>query len=132
MRASSSFPRGLLRRHIGDGAQRTCPGWSGASSAQSMVSAMRIGADPAVRDFRQTEIENLGVSALGDKDVGGFDVAMNDALGVRGIESVGDLDRQRQTSASISSGCPAMRCFSVMPSRNSMAMKDWPSCSPIS
>ena len=25
-------------------------------------------------------------------------------------------------------GFPAIRCFSVTPSRNSMAMKDWPSC----
>ena len=30
--------------------------------------------------------------ALGDKNVGGLDVAMDDALFVRGIESVGDLD----------------------------------------
>jgi len=48
------------------------------------------------RDFRQAEIENLGVAALGHKDVGGFDVAVDDALGMRGVEGVGDLNAERQ------------------------------------
>ena len=34
--------------------------------------------------------------ADGDEDVGGLDVAMDDALGMRGIERVGDLYGQRQ------------------------------------
>ncbi len=29
------------------------------------------------RDFRHAEVKNLGVTALGDEDVGGFDVAVN-------------------------------------------------------
>jgi hypothetical protein len=32
------------------------------------------------------------VSALGDENVGGLDVAVNDTGGVRGIERVGDLN----------------------------------------
>jgi len=32
------------------------------------------------------------VAAFGDEDVGGLDVAMNDALGVSGFESVGNFD----------------------------------------
>jgi len=32
------------------------------------------------------------MATLGDENVGRFDVTMNDALGVSGIESVGDLD----------------------------------------
>ena len=44
--------------------------------------------------FREAEIENFGVAALGDENIGGLDVAMDDALGVRGIETVGDLDAE--------------------------------------
>jgi len=43
-------------------------------------------------DFSQAEIENLRVPTFGDKNVRRFDVAMNDSLGVRGIERVGDFD----------------------------------------
>ena len=43
-------------------------------------------------DFRQAEIEELGVAAFGDKDIRGLDIAMNDAAGMGGIERVGDFD----------------------------------------
>ena len=36
------------------------------------------------------------MSALGDEDICGLDVAMNDAFGVGGIERVGDLDGQTE------------------------------------
>ena len=36
-------------------------------------------------DLGQTEIEHLGVPALRDKDVGRFNVAMDDTLGMRGV-----------------------------------------------
>ena len=48
--------------------------------------------------------------------------------GVRGIQRVGDFDGEVEQLARVESGLPAMRCFSVAPSRNSMAMKGWPSC----
>jgi hypothetical protein len=44
----------------------------------------------------KAEIENLGVSAFGDKNIRGLDVAVNDALGVRGVERVGDFDGERE------------------------------------
>jgi hypothetical protein len=44
------------------------------------------------RNLRQTKIKNLGVPALGDKNVRRLDVAMDDSLLVGGIESVGNLD----------------------------------------
>ena len=44
----------------------------------------------------QTEIQNFGVPALGDKNVGRLDVAMDDAFRVRRIERVGNLNPQLQ------------------------------------
>jgi hypothetical protein len=81
--------------------------------------------------LRQAKIENLRVPSLGEEDIGGLDVAMNNALGVRCVESIGDFDRQI-SNWSVSSGRPAMRCFSVSPSRNSMAMNAGPWWSSIS
>ena len=45
-----------------------------------------------VNNFGQAEIENLGVAALGDENVRWLDVAVDDALFVRGLERVGDFD----------------------------------------
>ena len=41
----------------------------------------------------QAEVEHLGVTAFGEKDVCGLDIAMSDALGVRFLQGVGNLDR---------------------------------------
>jgi hypothetical protein len=43
-------------------------------------------------DLRESEIENFGVAALSDEDVGGLDVPVDDAFGVRGVERVGALN----------------------------------------
>ena len=48
------------------------------------------------RHLRQTEIENLGVPALGNENVGGLDVAMNNAFAVGRVERVGNLDGQTE------------------------------------
>ena len=42
--------------------------------------------------FRQAEIENLGLAARGDENVRWLDVAVNDALRVRRIQRIGNLD----------------------------------------
>ena len=39
----------------------------------------------------QTEVEYFCVATLGDEDVSGFDVAMDNALGMSCIETLGDL-----------------------------------------
>src|SRR5208337_1779983 len=46
--------------------------------------------------LRQAEVENLGVSALGHENIGGLNVAMNDARLVGGVERIGHVNRQRQ------------------------------------
>jgi hypothetical protein len=40
------------------------------------------------------EIQNFGVAAVGDENVGGLDVAVDDALGVGGVERVGNFDAE--------------------------------------
>ncbi len=40
----------------------------------------------------EAEVEDLDQAAVGEHDVGGFEVAMEDAELMRGGESVGDLD----------------------------------------
>src|ERR1035441_6134193 len=49
-----------------------------------------------VNDLRQPEVQNLGVSALGDKDVCGLDVPVDDAFGVSRVQCVRNLDGQRE------------------------------------
>ena len=51
--------------------------------------ARRIGCR---RDLRQAEIENLGVTPFGDKNIRRLNVAMNDALRVSGVERIGDVN----------------------------------------
>ena len=76
--------------------------------------------------FARSEIQDLGVSALGHKKIGRLDVAVDDPAFVRRIKSIGNFDGQATSTVSISIGCVPMRCFRVMPSRNSMAMKGCP------
>src|ERR1022692_1356212 len=47
-------------------------------------------------DLRQPKVQNFGVSALRNKNVGRLDVAMNDPFGVSRIQRVRNLDGQRQ------------------------------------
>ena len=77
-------------------------------------------------DFGQSEIQYLRVAALGDENVRGLDVAVDDAFGVRRIERIGNLDGQIEQQLRSLSAVRAMRCFNVMPSRNSMAMNRLP------
>ena len=81
------------------------------------------GRSSGIHHFCQAEIEDFGMTALGHEDVRGLDVAVDDALGVSGVERVGNLDAQVRIE-SMSMGRPPMRRFSVRPSSNSMAMKD--------
>src|SRR5580658_7222870 len=48
------------------------------------------------RNLRQPEVENLGMTTLGDKDVRRLDVAVDDSFSMRGIEGIGNLDGKRE------------------------------------
>src|SRR5260221_1767928 len=52
-------------------------------------------------DFCQSKIENFGVAALSDENIGGLDVAMNNAFGVGSVERVGNVDGDVQEAVEI-------------------------------
>ena len=71
-----SVEPGLVRLLLGHGARLGVGGVGGASGL----------------DFGQPEVENLGVSAIGDEDVGGLDVAVDDSFAVRSVERIRHFD----------------------------------------
>jgi hypothetical protein len=42
----------------------------------------------------ETEVQDLGLPARGDEDVGRLDIPMNDSFGMLGIQGVGDLNAE--------------------------------------
>ncbi len=86
------LPSHLLRRHVGDGAQRTAGTgqmFLGLDGRGAQGNALRL-----QRDLRQPEVENLRLPSIRHEDVRGLDVPMDDPLRVCGIQRVGDLDAQ--------------------------------------
>ena len=88
----------LFGRHVGDGAQGGARTGEligvDANSGESIGGAGSTGGSFSMGDLGEAEVEDFGVAALGDENVGGLDVAVNDAFGVGGIESVGNLDTE--------------------------------------
>lgn len=72
----------LLRSHV-------------AGRAHADAGAGQPGLVGVVDDAPHAEVEDLDRAALGEHDVGGLEVAVDDAGGVRGGEAVGDLGTDR-------------------------------------
>ncbi len=68
--------------------------------------------------LRHAKVEQLG-TGLRQHHVGGLQVAVNDAVPMRMIERLGDLDRMAQDLVS-GKGPRARRCATVSPSNNSI------------
>ena len=64
-----------------------------------MLQALRC-----INQLGQAEVEHFSVPALGDEDVGSLDVAMDDALGMSGIESFGDENPSVQRNQRVCNG----------------------------
>src|SRR5271157_3752165 len=78
LRASSSSPR-------------ACSGDMYAMVPTAVPSEVSCSAAIA-RQFRQSEVEYLGLSARSEEDVGWLQIAVHDAFAVRHVERIADLD----------------------------------------
>src|SRR5947209_3365235 len=80
----------LFRRHVGYSTNgRTT---TGKVSRAALAGDGVHGHFSLASQLGETEIENLYLTALSDEDVGRLDVTMNDALGMRGFERLGELN----------------------------------------
>ena len=83
----------LLGRHVGHGSHGGPGGGQQGLRQLGGHLGVRLG---LLGQLGQSEIQHLGVSPIGDEDVGGFNVPMNDPFSMGGIQSVGHLDSQIQ------------------------------------
>src|SRR5580704_2214745 len=82
---------GLFWRHVSDGAD------GGAGAGEELYAGIRQGLAVqgivAIRNqFGQAEVENFDRAAIGDENIPGLDVAVNDVFFVSGVESVSELN----------------------------------------
>ncbi len=85
----------MLGRHVGNSAHGGAGRGEFGAGAEHGDHAGRGGTGSGnfgAFHFSEAEVENFDLAAVGDEKIGGFDVAVNDALGVSGFEGVGDLD----------------------------------------
>ena len=90
------FAANLLGRHVDHGSKsgpRTCEMF-GIDSERGQSCGRGFSLRARVRDFGETEIEDFCVAALCDKNICGFNIAVNNTLGVGGIEGIGNLDSE--------------------------------------
>ena len=75
------MPQSLFRRHVGDRAQG--PSAGGVSRVSRRFGIGRECLPGQAANFRQAEIENLGGASIGDKNVGRFDIAVQNPFFMR-------------------------------------------------
>src|SRR5205814_8951469 len=86
----------LLGRHVGDRSYRAAgTGEMSAVYRERRQRRTRSGsARRQCRNFRQAEVENLRLSSLGHKKIGGFEIPVDDSRGMRDVERIGNLRRK--------------------------------------
>ena len=98
----------LFRRHVGDRAH-------GRARLREHIHGHRVRIRRLCLVLGQAEVEHLGVTAFGHKNIGRLDIAMNDPFGVRRVQRVGHLDAQRQRGRDIErlAADVLAKCFAV-------------------
>jgi hypothetical protein len=86
------FGADLLRRHIGHRSYRV----SRAGQRILDGGGFTSGAGRTRFELRQAEVENLGIPAPGDEEIGGLDVPVDDPLCVSGFQGIGNLNGEMQ------------------------------------
>src|SRR5437016_1819465 len=82
-----SLATNLLRRHIA-GRAHDHAGIGSRGLSRRVAVAVLLG----LHQLRETKVENLDAAVFGDEEVLRLEIAVNDALVVRGGQSMGDLD----------------------------------------
>ena len=77
----------LLGGHVGDGAHDL----AGIGFSSKCCFYVTVTAPERLHQLGEAEVDDLGVAVLSHHDVGGFEVSMNDALGVGSGETLGDF-----------------------------------------
>jgi hypothetical protein len=127
-----SFSACLLGRHIGNRPHRSSRrGELVHADGSARRSCRPLNHSIVLRsEFRQAKIKNLGLAALGDKNIRRLYVAVHNAAGVGSSASA--IWIPMSSNCSSLSGRPSILCLRVVPSRYSIAMKACPSSSPMS
>ena len=89
------FATSLIRAHVCGGSKNDA-GASGSDRHSGRARQVGRAATVIGVDFREAEIEHLDDAARRGLDVGGFEIAVNDALPMRSVQCVGDLSRDAQ------------------------------------
>ena len=117
---STAFPSGLFRRHIRGRAENHAL-LRGGIAQRGRVREIQFGLFSGKR-LRQSEVQHLHLAVRSDLDVGGLEVAVDDALLMGGFEGFGNLQGQFQGFFN-RDRAGFIRSASVSPSTNSRTRK---------